>query len=514
MTAICASHYRNPLNDYVGKKHHHKNRFRQRQSSRSAFYQPGLRVMESRNSNEEKNSTTHSRQPLETTTASTTTSTATSASDSSLSSIPEGHWGFRPSALQYEDYGKGDMSVSEIVDWYVRDNERAEREGVSIPPRPTLNRRRHHKHVRDALFSASTCTPSSPSALRCLQWNIQAFLSPKDERNMHTITPGIIRSICETDSDVLILNEIHWREMENHNPNTNLYQTQQAISNSQALLEEVLRLRGYRYSRIANHGDTPTMVATRKRVLQSKELVLSDNRSALCLLLETGGSQCWVVGTHLDAFDAPRRRNEITRLLQEHHHPTKAIPILIAGDFNQQRSRDYTCSEWKRVVGSAGLRNVPLDDGVASILEKHGFRCILDDVRQQGSETQAKVTCNWDQTQPPPSTHWSGTTIDYTYYCNPSVVPPAADQSFSTVIAPQGVYVGPSGFSDHRPTVTDWTLTTTTKPSNAANAKAPMAPRQQHMDKTVFFHHLPKGRHHSWLYSYKHRHSVHGSSKR
>ena len=51
MTAICARHYRNPLNDNycVGRKHHHQNRFRPRQSTRSAFYKPGLVVVRSNN---------------------------------------------------------------------------------------------------------------------------------------------------------------------------------------------------------------------------------------------------------------------------------------------------------------------------------------------------------------------------------------------------------------------------------------------------------------------------------
>mmetsp|Transcript_25253 Transcript_25253/g.53189 ORF Transcript_25253/g.53189 Transcript_25253/m.53189 type:complete len:154 (-) Transcript_25253:1433-1894(-) len=44
MTAICAGHYHNPLNDHyrVGRKHYHQNRFRPRQSTRSAFYKPGF----------------------------------------------------------------------------------------------------------------------------------------------------------------------------------------------------------------------------------------------------------------------------------------------------------------------------------------------------------------------------------------------------------------------------------------------------------------------------------------
>jgi len=380
---------------------------------------------------------------------------------------------------------------------------------------------------------------------------------------MHTITAGIIRSICETDSDVLILNEIHWRElqmaqdlhMEHYHCDE---QTKQSIQSSQSLLEEVLRLRGYHYSRVASHGDTPTMIATRKKVLSSKEVILSDNRSALCVLIESGSSCCWVVGTHLDAFDAEGRRNEIRTLLEQQNEANNNnnnnyanVPILIAGDFNQQRSKDYTSSEWKKVAGSADLRGVPLDDGVACILEKGGFKCILDDVkfklsqndngsnsntsntsndsnRDDENETNSdlggdnNVLCNWNQAQPPPSTHWSGTTIDYTYYSNhnsprrsdsDSDTTTTADTSTSTStststtnIAPHGVYVGRAGFSDHRMTVTDWTLTTNTNDDDdddddddTATGTEP----KRHIDKSFFFHHLPAGRHHSWLYYYR-----------
>jgi len=554
MTAICASHYRNPLNDYVGKKHHHKNRFRQRQSSRSAFYQPGLKVIESHNHNTtNSNNDSDSDSSFccdETMKPQQSSQTQSIQQSQSQSTTPEGHWGFRPSALQYDDYGRGDMSVSEIVDCYIRDNERAEKEGVSIPPRPSIsqnssnsNGQHHHdrklRGVKDALFSASSSalncsnnnTPlsSSTSVLRCLQWNIQAFSSPKDERNMHTVTAGIIRSIFETDSDVLVLNEIHWREVENnnctgHSNNYSSYHcepTRRAIRSSQTFLEEVLRLRGYHYSRVASHGDTPTMIATRNKVLESKELVLSHNRSALCLLIETPTSssangKCWVVGTHLDAFDAAGRRSEITTLLREaqnrnnnnNTNVTKNVPILIAGDFNQQRSRDYSPSEWKRVACSADLRGVPVDDGVSGILEKAGFRCILDDVRKsESNNSNTAVACNWNQAQPPPSTHWSGTTIDYTYYSNQhhhngNESDNESDDVATTSIAPHGVYVGRAGFSDHRMTVTDWTLTTIAPSSSATKPDSDTGPQPRHIDKSFFFHHLPAGRHHSWRFSY------------
>jgi len=605
MTAICASHHRNPLNDWVGLKHHHPNRFRPRQSSRSAFYKPGLVIPSVADHTHEHQ---HQHQHAKDASKQLEQQQLCSRSDDSSSnsdSDSDGKWSFRPSALQRDEYGTGAMSVNQLVDLYVRDNERALREGVVVPPKPrrseqlrarlALAQQQNVATVKDALFSASSaCSgsrsrlrlrsgvlsssslPSLPSSslpssegtvsrtvvasqLRCLQWNIQAFTSPRDERNLHTVTAGMIRSICDTDSDVLVLNEIHWRDMEQfYGTGTSMcYEhKRKAIHSSQSLLEEVLRLRGYHFLRVSEHGDTPTLIATRKKVLRCEEVVLSNNRSALCVLVEdsttshlsivgsshgsTGRqhpSRCWVVGTHLDAFDAAQRRTEIRKLLlarfavsDQNHND---LPMLIMGDFNQQRARDYAPREWERIAGSANLRKVPLDDGVGALLEGTGFRCVLDDVRvgatananananstadaTQGDASAATPTvrCNWNPHQPPPSTHWSGTTIDYTYYYsndndNDNDNNANTDDSVATTsIAPHGVYVGPAGFSDHRMTVTDWTLATTTAAaveadkdhlSHARSSSPLLPPPTKYLDKELFFGHLPAGRHHSWF---------------
>ena len=57
------------------------------------------------------------------------------------------------------------------------------------------------------------------------------------------------------------------------------------------------------------------------------------------------------------------------------------------GDFNQQRSQDYTDLEWKQISDSANLHNVPQDDVVLRILEANNFWCILDDVNRRMTVT-------------------------------------------------------------------------------------------------------------------------------
>ena len=72
------------------------------------------------------------------------------------------------------------------------------------------------------------------------------------------------------------------------------------------------------------------------------------------------------------------------------------VPVLVMGDFNQQRSQDYTEQEWKRITDSADLRNVPRDDGVSRILEEQDFRCVLDDVRTRMAMTADEIANDTD----------------------------------------------------------------------------------------------------------------------
>jgi len=215
---------------------------------------------------------------------------------------------------------------------------------------------------------------------------------------------------------------------------------------------------------------------------------------------------------------------------------------------------DYTTDEWNRIAESADRRNIPVDDGVSTILEQNTFHCILDHVRQHGQRhdshssansggdgndnnnhivnNNVDVQCNWNKNEPPPSTHWSGTTIDYTYYYNHENGKNGNNTNIR--IIPHGVYVSPAGFSDHRMTVTDWNIitttatttnsssssssmteaaTTTTTPAftpvitpattnananaDAATTTTPCTP----INKTFIFNGLPPKRHHAWAYS-------------
>lgn len=71
-------------------------------------------------------------------------------------------------------------------------------------------------------------------------------------------------------------------------------------------------------------------------------------------------------------------------------------------------------------------------------LQRQAFTVSFDNLH-------ATVGRNLPPNTPPPSTHWTGTLIDYTYFTGPG-------------LELKGVYVSPSNLSDHRLVVSDWTL--------------------------------------------------------
>jgi endonuclease/exonuclease/phosphatase family metal-dependent hydrolase len=261
-------------------------------------------------------------------------------------------------------------------------------------------------------------------------------------------------TIFDADADVVVLNEYHWND----------------YRSTHKCFEERLLNNGYRTYYCGRANATPTFIASKCPVLQYTEVVLSMDRSALCIKVvpaTTGTQPMWIIGTHLDAFDGRQRNKEMRLLLDclDNHHDHRddaspsllldghsaAVPVVMMGDFNQQRQQDYTTDEWNRIRESMDRRNVCHDDGVSTMLRDHNFTCVFDQIQYQPQQPQEKLEMtteikqNWEDgpSSLPPSTHWSGTTIDYHYARNVPV---------------HGVYVSPAGYSDHRMTVCDWII--------------------------------------------------------
>lgn len=320
------------------------------------------------------------------------------------------NWRFRPSILYLEGYKDANLFRQTFLEYYQRDNERATEEAdPAIPP-------------RSAKF-------------RTLQWNLNGWAG--DSGRLHALTHSkqIISTILQADADFIILNEYHWGD----------------YGRAHAELEAALQRQGY-HTKICGNVFCPTFVATRWSTSHKTEWVLSRERSALVLqVVNEQGESLTVIGTHLDHRDGEQRHREMSTLLQElfcrqrNRNPQEendscnsndvlaGTRIILAGDLNQQRQKDYSEQEWNGAIAPNMMRRKTcFDDGVDKLLQSEGFMCAWD---------TKPTNTNWT-TEHPPSTHWSGTIVDYSYGRN---------------VAANSIYISPAKWSDHRMTLVDWT---------------------------------------------------------
>ena len=84
-----------------------------------------------------------------------------------------------------------------------------------------------------------------------------------------------------------------------------------------------------------------------------------------------------------------------------------ASDAVVLADFNQPLAAHYDAAEWR--VVAAGLSSPavaqPLDDGVAALLARRGWRCAYASCERS----------NFGGRRAPPMTHWTGTTVDFAY---------------------------------------------------------------------------------------------------
>jgi endonuclease/exonuclease/phosphatase family metal-dependent hydrolase len=236
---------------------------------------------------------------------------------------------------------------------------------------------------------------------------------------------GILFALDQANADVLVLNEYTWGQ-----DGVGANRFTQLHSDFEAALEE----RNYTLHKCG--APASTAIASRVPVDQVTDIVLDDERHALVVRLVK--EDMWIYGTHLcdqDSENGEKRFKELQPLL---HHASMRHDkgrVLIAGDFNQQRQQDYTIDEWTRICQSKAKRQAPETDFVAETLAQAGYTCNFD------ATLVATAERNWPPTDPPPSTHWTGTIVDYAYFRNLQLL---------------GVYVSPSDWSDHRMIVCDW----------------------------------------------------------
>lgn len=364
---------------------------------------------------------------------------SSSSSSSQSSDAPFGVWTTRPSILSHPGFHRATLSRRDFLEAYRRDASAVllEADGrASVPPR-------------------------KPRSLRVLQWNVNGFAGDTGLETTPLLAQRISETILQADADCIFLNEFSWNFADH--------------DSAQETLRRILQQEGYHTQLCASQVECPTFCATRLPTRHApQEIRLSHERSAIVLQLKGSDDEeqdVTVVGTHLDHECGRQRHYEMKTLLQglfpaanttasrtssgnpqdtncgegldatsaswtrgELNQYTLSQRMILVGDLNQQRRVDYTPLEWNMaLVPNMKSRGVCDDDGVDEMLQRNGFVCAWDD-------KTTDCTKNWTTTYPP-STHWSGTTVDYAY---------------GRSMHATRVFVSPTGWSDHRMTVVDW----------------------------------------------------------
>ena len=296
-------------------------------------------------------------------------------------------------------------SVWQLHEWYQNDNKNCyERSG---------------KRSKSGKQEKKECKVEQRCQLRTCQWNINS---------MHQAAKHVFETLINVESDVIILNEFG-------SP------FQEGISDLKRHLENAA------YSVYVAPGTFPAAIASRLPVSDVKGFRLDEYRNAVGVSVTcTDGKIARVYGTHLkdsDSDDGRFRLSEVKALLQQIQADSMSLSpwkyTIIVGDLNQQRQRDYTAEEWQAICNNKAERASPRDDGVGNSLEEAGFFSTWDTAPRNGGE----AFVNWTPTDPPPSTHWTGTIVDYSY-------------GKGEGLGVRSLFVSPCTFSGHRLIVTDW----------------------------------------------------------
>merc|ERR1712182_79252 len=124
---------------------------------------------------------------------------------------------------------------------------------------------------------------------------------------------------------------------------------------------------------------------------------------------------------------------EARKLLDDMQANEALTPMLVVGDFNQTRQRDYSSEEWG-IIQHGKSKQALGEPEVCALFEAHSFKCSLD-------KDWPPSMRNWPAGAYPPPTHWTGMAIDY---------------SLARGLNLHGVYVSPTHLSDHSPVICDW----------------------------------------------------------
>jgi hypothetical protein len=370
-----------------------------------------------------------------------------------------------------------------------------------IPPRDDKQRNTKNN-------SNNNSHENTDNILRVAQWNVHYFqrVTPPYRNETHDTVLEELRSV---NADVVVLNEFTMYSASDSDTQF-LHRAQNELGYTHILVADTM----YPTAILTRNTSSLPLVVDDAQPYMTQfsldefrsavvlRLTLNDHRSCHQRKRQRRKRQIWIYGTHLHhQDDIPGRRTREMNALLEHVHDNavktnSADAVLIVGDFNEQRSQDYLPEEWTRIVANKEYRSSNrrgssqkqkgastttttttestnchyVETSVDQVLTKAGFTCVWDLVRRchgkedNGQDAVVQPNTNWPYGQPPPSSHWTGTLIDYAHCYNSASTTSGNSTSDDVMDGTQpllqnvGTYVSPCTASDHRLIVTDWKI--------------------------------------------------------
>jgi endonuclease/exonuclease/phosphatase family metal-dependent hydrolase len=295
--------------------------------------------------------------------------------------------------------------------------------------------------------------------VRLMTYNVHEWADP----NMRDKKAEILKVIATLQPDILVLQEI------------------QVIRRGDKIKQTVQDLTALGYTTVihvplqisASYGSIGNLLATKLPVTQQDTKIYDidnqgrlERRGYVHATMQLPNNQLLsVYGTHLDVSDTEHnRRAEVDELTQK-ANADSADNVVILGDFNAIRQRDYQYdingqNIWQLLSKNeqARLRTaVPLQ--TLSNLENAGF---------QDSFSKANIVA-------PKFTTWTGTYIDFMYI-----------RTRGWQLPIDGCYVQFNPYSDHTPVIMDLSVAAaTTQPSIAQSTPPAAAPTSSPTESVV-----------------------------
>lgn len=207
--------------------------------------------------------------------------------------------------------------------------------------------------------------PNDIGSIRVMTYNVHGF----KDKNFNNTFESIITNIKSISPTFIILQELYI------NDNDKI--------DYKSLISELKKcgLAHYIFSTNKINGIFSKYKIHSKQINLEKDSINNIGRNALICSFPKFNDIIFI-GTHLDVFDntGKTRKKQITQIFDViNRDEYKNKKIVIAGDLNSLRKKDYNEIEWKHIVDTDNKRNVKTIEDVIPIIENNGFNESFND---------------------------------------------------------------------------------------------------------------------------------------